>query len=203
MPQARSTLKNMGGSSLVPDNLALIAIGGNLPSDAGDPVRTIAAALQQFEAFDLHLRAVSAFYRTPCFPPGSGPDYVNAAVTVSTSLSATAILDALHAVEAHFGRRRLQRWGRRTLDLDLVAVGDSVAPDSGTQNAWRGLPLDEQMNKAPSELVLPHPRLQDRGFVLVPLADIAIGWVHPLVNQSVRQMLHALPETAREEVKKL
>jgi len=202
MSQARNALK-LGGGSLVLDDATLIAIGGNLPSDAGDPVQTITTALQQFEGFDLHLRAISAFYRTPCFPPGSGPDYVNAAVAISTSLSATAILDASHAIEAHFGRKRLQRWGRRTLDLDLVAVGNSVMPDSGTQNAWRGLPLEEQMKNTPNELVLPHPRLQDRGFVLVPLADIAADWVHPLLNQSVGKMLRALPPHAREEVKKL
>lgn len=91
----------------------------------------------------------------------------------------------------------------RTLDIDLVALGDSVLPDGATQDAWRRLPPEAQVRTTPDRLILPHPRLQDRAFVLVPLADVAPDWVHPRTGQTVRQMLDALPAEDRAAVKPL
>ena len=110
------------------------------------------------------------------------------------------ILATLHAVEAALGRQRIARWGERTLDLDLIAVGEQLLPDPATHAQWRTLPLDQQMAEAPSELILPHPRLQDRAFVLVPLADVAPDWCHPVLGHTVTQMLHALPQADRDSV---
>ena len=179
----------------------LIALGGNLPSDAGQPAQTLVAALSDIAAAGVTVRAVSRFYDTPCFPPGAGPDYVNAAAHLRCDLDATALLALLHRIEARFGRQRVQRWGMRTLDLDLLAAGDLVLPDAATQAAWRDLPPAAQTQTTPDRLILPHPRLQDRAFVLVPLADIAPAWVHPLTGQSVAQMCAALPAAARDAVR--
>jgi 2-amino-4-hydroxy-6-hydroxymethyldihydropteridine diphosphokinase len=176
----------------------LVALGGNLPFGDAPPENTLNAALKVMPEEGLFVQSVSRFFRTPCFPVGAGPDYVNAAAILQadSSIDATSVLRALHRVEQRFGRERIVRWGMRTLDLDLLAMGDSVRPDAETQARWRHLPLEEQIGRTPDRLILPHPRLQDRAFVLVPLADVAPDWVHPLTGKSVRQMLQALP---REE----
>ncbi|MGL5008520.1 MAG: 2-amino-4-hydroxy-6-hydroxymethyldihydropteridine diphosphokinase, partial [Paracoccaceae bacterium] len=104
------------------------------------------------------------------------------------------------SIENRFGRRRDQRWGMRTLDLDLVALGDSVLPDAATHARWRDLPATDQARIAPETLILPHPRLQDRAFVLVPLADVAPDWRHPLLNLTVSEMVARLPAEDRAAV---
>lgn len=178
--------------SVQKDSVAAIALGGNLPSGAGGPSATLLAALADLAGREMRVLAVSRFYRTAAFPPGSGADFVNAAALVQSTGSPEAFLAALHATEARFGRTRGQRWGARTLDLDLLFVADRIAPDRDVLARWIGLPADQQARVTPDRLILPHPRLQDRAFVLIPLAEIAPGWRHPLTGITVAAMRDAL-----------
>lgn len=183
--------------------MALIAIGANLPFADNPPVQTVKEAIFRLSERGLALAGVSRLYTTPCFPKGAGPDYVNAALIGAWEGNAAELLGLLHAVESEFLRTRDVRWGMRTLDLDLLALGDQVLPNPEVWAAWRDLPLAAQMTRTPDELILPHPRLQDRPFVLVPLMDIAPDWIHPVTRQSVAEMTAALPETDKAEVKAL
>ncbi|MQQ08665.1 2-amino-4-hydroxy-6-hydroxymethyldihydropteridine diphosphokinase [Epibacterium sp. SM1979] len=179
---------------------ALVALGGNLPMGDMLPVETLTRAISALEEAGVKPLKVSRFFTTPCFPKGAGPDYVNAALATETDLAAPDLLAILHEVEAAFSRQRDQRWGMRTLDLDLLAMDEQVAPDLATYTRWLNLPKKEQVAVAPDQLILPHPRIQDRGFVLIPLCDVAPDWVHPVLKQSAKQMAAALSAEEINEI---
>ncbi|OWU86327.1 2-amino-4-hydroxy-6-hydroxymethyldihydropteridine pyrophosphokinase [Oceanicola sp. 22II-s10i] len=181
----------------------LAAIGGNQPLDDAQPLDVLHAALKRIRGTRLAELQVSSLYRTPAFPPGSGPDFVNAAFAADSDLPPRAVLDLLHEIETEFGRTRTLRWGGRTLDLDLLAAGNTVAPDPVTWWHWHDLPADRQAAEAPGQMILPHPRMQDRAFVLGPLMDIAPDWRHPVLERSVAEMWADLPATERQSVVRL
>lgn len=185
------------------DQEFLIALGSNLSSHAGSSEETISLAIRRFSANDLQPMRVSRYFATACFPAGAGPDYVNAAASIRADCSPLEVLTRLHKIELEFDRQRQNRWAARTLDLDLLAVGGAVLPDDATFAQWYKLPAEEQGKTAPNQLILPHPRMQDRAFVLVPLCDVAADWRHPVLGRTVRQMRDALPKSALDEVRPL
>jgi 2-amino-4-hydroxy-6-hydroxymethyldihydropteridine diphosphokinase len=136
---------------------AFIGLGGNL----GEVKARLEAAIDAIDALPgVTVTARSRFFRTPPWGNVSQPDFINAAVEVSTTLEPRALLDALLSIEREAGRvRDGERWGPRTLDLDLLAYADAVIDDD--------------------RLSVPHPRIADRAFVLLPLADIAADVVLP------------------------
>lgn len=178
----------------------LIALGSNLGSTSGNPLDTLESAFSELVSRGATVVQQSRYYATPCFPAGAGPDYVNACARVNLEGNPDELLRIMHEIEADFDRARVQRWGSRTLDLDLIAMADVVLPDSETHNRWLSLPLEEQMTASPDQLILPHPRLQDRAFVLVPLADVAPDWRHPVLGKTVLEMRDSLPAEHLSEV---
>lgn len=184
-------------------NSVLVAIGANLPGQMDSPKGQVVAAAAELAAHDLHIISQSHLYSTPCFPRGAGPDFVNAAVLCRTALSPEVALDRLHQIEDQMGRRRQTRWGARVIDMDLLGYGERVLPDRAGYEQWAGLDAAAQSSLAPDALILPHPRLHERAFVLVPLMDIAPDWVHPVLGQSVRQMHAALYPAELEEIHRL
>ncbi|WP_170400822.1 2-amino-4-hydroxy-6-hydroxymethyldihydropteridine diphosphokinase [Ruegeria arenilitoris] len=172
---------------------AVIALGGNLSLRESGPKVTLKKGIDAILRHGVVIRAVSRFFETPCFPPGAGPDYVNAAALIETDKTPEELLQVLHEVEHEFGRERVQRWGMRTLDLDLVCYDDRILPDRTVYDQWLALPPEAQTQQVPDQLILPHPRMQDRAFVLVPMADVAPDWRHPVLGRTVTEMLDDLP----------
>lgn len=181
----------------------LLALGSNLTSQAGPPVETLKTVLQRLSERGATIRAVSPFYATPAFPIGNGPDFVNAALCAEADWDPAQWLEVCHGIEAELDRERTERWGARTVDIDLIAIENLVLPDPVTHARWRSLPLSDQLTETPSELILPHPRLQDRAFVLVPLETVAPDWVHPLLGMTVAEMRAALDPAELAQVRQL
>lgn len=181
-------------------NVFLVALGANLPLGEQTPINTLRSALDLLPERGIKVESVSKFYQTPCFPAGSGPDYVNAAAKLRSELTPQEMLHCIHEIEKDHGRERAVRWGMRTLDLDLIAAEDQIIPDRATFDKWLTLPPDAQKNVPPDQLILPHPRIQDRAFVLVPLCDVAADWTHPVLNRTASELRDALPKETLGEI---
>ena len=136
--------------------IAYIALGSNLNTPLEQLKRALNALAQLPQT---QLMAVSSFYRSKPLGPQDQPDYLNAAVEISTALSPLALLDELQRIENEQGRVRLRRWGERTLDLDILLYGDEIIQTE--------------------RLTVPHYDMHNREFVIVPLAEIAPNLILP------------------------
>jgi 2-amino-4-hydroxy-6-hydroxymethyldihydropteridine diphosphokinase len=178
----------------------LVLIGSNQEWSRFSSKDVLALTLRYLWDEELYVTSVSRFYETPAFPKCSGPNYVNAAVAIRSRFDADSTLKKFHEIEQELGRIRETRWGQRTVDIDLISYGDLILPNEATQVDWVNLPLADQMRFSPDILIVPHPRLQDRAFVLGPLMDIAPDWRHPVTHLTVRQMYEALPSDVKDEL---
>jgi 2-amino-4-hydroxy-6-hydroxymethyldihydropteridine diphosphokinase len=154
--------------------MIVIGIGSNLAAPPfATPRHTAAAAVERLSALGIAVMRRSHWYLSEPVPPSDQPWYVNAVAIVETRLAPLVLLDALLSLEARFGRRRGARNAARTLDLDLLD--------------YNGLRF------ATPRLLLPHPRVAERRFVLAPLAEIAPGWRHPRLGHRAADLLARLP----------
>lgn len=154
--------------------MILIALGANLPSRHGQPHETLRAARLAMETAGLKITAQSSTWLTAPVPVSDQPWYHNEVVAVETTLSPYALLETLQSIEEAFGRVRTIRNAPRVLDLDLIAYNDTVL--------------------SKPELIVPHPRMHRRAFVLLPLQDIAPGWTHPVLGISLTDLISDLPD---------
>lgn len=179
----------------------LIAYGSNVPSDEYGLRSTIDRMINIVSCTPgLTVRQQSRRFRTPAWPAGSGPDFINGALVVDSDLAPVDVLSLLHDIEARMGRTRKQRWEPRTCDLDLIASGNRVLPGPREVTRWMDMNDTAAQAEVPDGLVLPHPRMHRRGFVLVPLCDIAPDWRHPVLDRTVAEMMADLPPEAIAEV---
>ncbi len=153
--------------------MILIALGANLPSSAGPPAATLNAALARLETLGVKILRRSSFYETPAWPDPGQPAFVNAVAAVETALQPVELLALLHGVETAFGRMRSAPNAPRTLDIDLLDYDGRVMTGG---------------------LTLPHPRIAERSFVLVPLAEAAPEWRHPTTGQGAGELLAKLAD---------
>jgi len=161
--------------------MIIIGIGANLPRTEDElPRKTCGQALESLNNRHIFVQKCSHWYKTAPVPISDSPWYVNAVASLETSLSANDLLSELLDTEARFGRQRSVPNAARTLDLDLLCYGTSV--------------LDQRIedgNKV--NLVLPHPRMHQRAFVLLPLRQLVPDWVHPVSGATIDELISELP----------
>ncbi|MHB1219218.1 MAG: 2-amino-4-hydroxy-6-hydroxymethyldihydropteridine diphosphokinase [Alphaproteobacteria bacterium] len=163
------------------DRVILLGLGANLPgARGGSPRETLLAALEALEAEGVRVLARSRWYDSAAWPDPSQPRYWNAVAAVEAALDPVALLALLQRVEAACGRVRGARNAPRTVDLDLLDYDGMVRP-------------------GPDGPILPHPRMAERGFVLLPLREVAPDWRHPVTGFTVDALISALP--ADEDVR--
>jgi 2-amino-4-hydroxy-6-hydroxymethyldihydropteridine diphosphokinase len=155
--------------------MSYVALGANLPSERfGPPRATLQAAIEQLRQRGLTVRACSSWYESAPVPASDQPWFINAVVRLDAAPEPARLLETLHELEAALGRVRSLQNAPRAVDLDLIDAGGRVsAPDD-----WP---------------VLPHPRLHERAFVLMPLQEIAPDWRHPRSGTHIDALLAALP----------
>jgi 2-amino-4-hydroxy-6-hydroxymethyldihydropteridine diphosphokinase len=161
-----------------------IAIGANVEGAWGKPRDTFDRALRELRAIGLHEFARSGLFLTRPVGQVRQPDFLNAVFGIGASLPPASLLRLLKTLEKRAGRRANGKWGPRPLDLDILDFGGRIV----------GQPAGLRRR---GELVLPHPELTYRGFVLVPLAEVAPGWCHPRIGVRAETLLKSRPRLAR------
>lgn len=153
-----------------------LGLGGNIAGPWGRPSETLGRAIDELEGAGLAIVARSSFYTTEPLGPHRQPRFVNAVVGARGSIGPAALLRLVKGIERRAGRRTAGRWGPRPLDIDILDfTGRRVGSGRNTEVSGR--------------LLLPHPGLSERGFVLAPLAEVAPAWRHPYLGSSARNLL--------------
>lgn len=166
--------------------MILVALGANLPTARhGAPAEGLDAALAALGGRGIRPVARSRWYRSAPLPPASGPWFVNGVVRVETALPPVPLMERLLAIEAAFGRRRGVAGASRPLDLDLLDYDGRIVDCAG--------------GRAGPGLVLPHPRLTQRAFVLAPLIEVAPDWRHPVTGATAESLLAGVAAGQRVE----
>ncbi|WP_342641898.1 2-amino-4-hydroxy-6-hydroxymethyldihydropteridine diphosphokinase [Rhodoligotrophos ferricapiens] len=163
-------------------------MGSNLHGPWGAPAQAVKEALHRFAQYGIEITKCSTIISTAPYGKTDQPVFANAVAAIHTHLPPLALLQRLHMIEAAAGRRRAVRWGPRALDLDLLCYYEITTPGKSPQQ-WR--------SERRHPLVLPHPELHLRPFVLEPIREIAPFWHHPVNGLTAADMSRALP-AARE-----
>lgn len=151
-------------------SIAYIALGSNL----GDKEVNLRQALKMLLVKGLQIRSVSSFFKTEPYGVTDQPEFINAVACVKTDLAPEKLLKLLLDTELEMGRVRLRHWGERNIDLDLLLYDDLIYYSE--------------------KLVLPHPDMQNRLFVLQPLSEIAADKIHPVYKKSIQNLLKSLTD---------
>ena len=159
-------------------SIAFIGVGANLPGfGCATPRATCEAAIEALVLAGIYVDRQSRWYKSAPVPLSNQPWFINGIISTKSLIGAPALIGVLQEIEKKFGRTRTTKNAARTLDLDLIAYADTVS-------GWE--------HGADNKLILPHPRMTERSFVLLPLLEIAPNWCHPVFKTSLVELISKL-----------
>lgn len=169
--------------------MIIISLGSNVAGRWGDPATTIRRALNELNRSNITILRYSALYCTSPYGVTDQPLFLNAAAVVRTGLPPLVLLSMLKELENQAGRIHTRRWGPRALDVDIIDYNGRIM----TWSPPRCQPINLRRGKHGAyPLILPHPQMQSRHFVLRPMQDIAPFWHHPVSGRSIKQLIARL-----------
>ena len=182
-------------------NNYVVVLGSNLSSEFGNSAETLKKCVDEIRSNpSIDSLIESNWYISVSFLNKSDPRYINVGISFSTKLKPIKLLNFTSRLENKYGRKRQERWGPRTCDIDILLCDQQILPSKLYFNKWLNLNLSDQIRLVPDELILPHPRLQERTFFLKPLIDLQPDWIHPFLKVKAKEMLDSLPSHELENI---
>ena len=163
--------------------MKILAFGSNLPFKNNSPQDNIEKAYEVLSKNGIKILNKSSIYRSEAYPNKNDPEFCNSVVSVDTDLEPNILLKIILKIEASFDRKRYVKNSPRTLDIDIICFDDIV--------------LNEK------NLIIPHPEMQNRLFVLLPIQEINKNWLHPVLTKSVTNIIKEFDQKALNTVKKI
>ena len=158
-------------------------IGSNLPSNEGGRKKNIIKAIDYLKELKLNLIKISNFYETPSYPDKSHPKFLNLCIKLETNLKPLIFLNKIKEIELKLGRKRLKKNEPRTCDIDIIDYNGKIIENP--------------------DLIIPHPKLHLRNFVIYPLKEIEPNWKHPIFNKKIDIFFLELDKNSHNEITRL
>ena len=185
-------------------NNYIVVLGSNLSSEFGNSAETLKKCVDEITSNpSIGSPLESNWYISASFLNKREPRYVNVGIRFCTKLKPKKLLNLTSGLENKYGRKRRERWGPRTCDIDILLCDQQILPSKLHFNKWLKLNISDQIRLVPNELILPHPRLQERTFFLKPLDDLQPDWIHPFLKVKAKEMLDSLPPYELESIQEL
>ena len=158
-------------------------IGSNLPSKEGGRKISILKAINHLKKLKLNIIKTSSFYETPSYPNNADPKFINLCVKLESNLKASVLINEIKKIEKKLGRIRIKKNEPRTCDIDIIDFNGEIIKND--------------------KLVVPHPRLHLRNFVIYPLKEIEPNWLHPIFNKNIDSFFQELDKNSHNEITRL
>ena len=185
-------------------NNYVVVLGSNLSSEFGNSAETLKKCVDEIRSNpSIECLLESNWYISSSFLSKRDPRYVNVGISFDTKLKPIELLNFTSGLENKYGRKRRERWGPRTCDIDILLCDQQILPSKLYFSKWLNLNFSDQISLVPNKLILPHPKCHLRNFVLYPILQIDPNWSHPILKKNVQILINKLSLKSRIQITRL
>jgi len=171
-----------------------LAVGSNLQYDNKTSLAIVRMVYDILNEHEINVIAKSSFWHSSAYPNKLDPPFINSVVEVSTKKEPLELLIILKEIETFLGRKTTSRWSSRTCDIDIISIGQETIPNLRTALLWMNNEEAKKGISTPDQLIIPHPRMHERSFVLGPLNEISQTWMHPVLQKTSKELWESLSD---------